>query len=408
MRRIRRFLQQEYLAFQKLSPGGRQLLMSTSLAGIAAPLSSAFSGAYLWRHLHSIPALVLWNVFFFLFLCVGFGLNGVLMRYRSLVRTYLIGCMLMGAVPFLLILIHPTHLAGVSLLGALFGTGGGFYWGSRNLFTLRNTVEGDRLYYSGLEGVIGTILGIAVPLLTGSVFLFAEHLGVVAIEIVYALFAFIGFIFMCFSGLRMHDLHEKDHASKHLFVSHPSRRWNRLRLLEVFHGFHGGLETVIPQIMVLLLLGNEGALGFVSSFSACVAFISTYAMGRLATTKHRPQLLTIWIAFELLASAIFAIAYSSWSVLMYSAIVSIVGSFRWTALASIMFDAVEQESGHASEHYALVYDREIWLNVGRVAGLAALVGFYALSPYWTIRCALVGGMLLQLVTYRLGSELSKG
>lgn len=402
-----RFLKREQLAYHKLSVGSRRLLISTLLADIAEPMSSAFSNAYLWRHLHSVPALVIWNALFFSFLSIGFGLNGWLMRRHTLSRTFLIGCATKGAVPFLLILVQPEKLFSVALLGALLGLGGGFYWGSRNLFTLRKTSEQDRLYYGGLESVVGTAIGIFVPFLVGSLFLFANNRHVAAIEITYAIFAFIGFLFLCLSGLSMQGEQEEHHAPRTLLIHDPSLRWKKLRLLEVVHGFHGGLEAVVPTVMILLLVGNEGALGFISSLSACIALVSTYTMGRLAKNHHRPHLLTIWIILELLGSLVFSLLYSSWSVLLYTAVVSLVASTRWVTLSSIMFDAVEQESGHASEHYAFIYDREIWLNVGRVLGLMTLLGAYVLSPYWTIRCALVGGMLLQFFTYRLSQELSK-
>lgn len=402
-----RFLKREQSAYQSLSAGGRRLLISTLLAGIAEPMSSAFSNAYLWRHLHSVPALVIWNTLFFVFLCVGFGLNGWLMRRYSLSRTFLIGCMIKGIVPFLLIIVRPEQLTSVAILGALLGLGGGFYWGSRNLFTLRKTSDRDRLYYGGLESVIGTAINIVIPFLVGSVFLFANETHLAAVEIVYAVFAFVGFLFLCLSGLSMQGEPEQDHAPRTLFIPKPSSRWNKLRLLEVVHGLHGGLETVIPTIMILLLVGNEGALGLISSLSACIALVSTYVVGRLAKKHHRANLLSIWIIVGLVGSLIFSIAYSSWSVLLYMGLVSVVGSTRWITLASIMYDAVDQESGHASEHYAFIYDREIWLNVGRVLALMLLLGLYALSPYWTIRLALVGGMLMQFFTYRLSRELSK-
>lgn len=329
------------------------------------------------------------------------------MRRYSLSQTFLIGCITKGAIPFLLILVRPEQLISVAVLGALLGLGGGFYWGSRHLFTLRKTTDRDRLYYGGLESVVGTATGIIIPLLAGSIFLLVSSRHFATIQITYALFAFVGFLFMCLSGINMQSEHEHDHAPRALFITKPSPRWKKLRLLEVVHGFHGGLEAVIPTVMILLLVGSEGALGIISSVCAGIALISTYTVGRIAKQHHRPNLLTIWIIIELTGSLIFSIIYSYWSVLLYMALVSLVMSIRWITLSSIMFDAIEHESGHVSNHYAFIYDREIWLNIGRVIGLAALFGAYTFSPYWTIRLALVAGISIQFFTYRLSRELSR-
>ncbi|MDA1038241.1 MAG: hypothetical protein O2877_00955, partial [bacterium] len=74
------------------------------------------------------------------------------------------------------------------------------------------------------------------------------------------------------------------------------------------------------------------------------------------------------------------------------------GSWRWASATAVMFETVEAEMNgdNGERRYAYITDRELFLNIGRVAAIAILVLFLSFAPSQTIRYGLLVTILFQI------------
>lgn len=404
---FRRYIMREWTHFQSLSYENRRLLLSYLLVGLSGPMTGVFVNAFLWRYTQDARSLMLYNGGFFLALPVGFYINGLLLRRASTVALYWLGCVLQGLVPFALIFGQVTELHWIGLLGLLFGFAAGLFWANRNLMTLTQTHTDERLYVGSLESVLGTLTSIVVPVLIGWFLVFGEAKGWYSIQRAYEIVGVGGVVILFFAGWCLRPLSIRPQIPRFFILSSASRRWNALRWLEYVHGVHGGTEIIIPTLMILSLIGEEGSLGLVQSLSAVCAAFAIYVVGRRARAHHRPHLLGVWIIVEVLASASFALLFSSFSVVLYTLLIALVAHTRWVTLMSITYDVIDgEERLHGQSRYASLFDRELFLNLGRVTGLLLFFGVFVFDEAVALRYTLLFTSLLQWLVFGVGKRLN--
>lgn len=408
MKYLRAFVAREYQQFLALSSESRCMLLSYVLVGLADPMISVFTNAFLWRSTHDPLALVVYNGGFFLALSLGFYLNGYLLRRFSVSQLYWVGCVLQGLVPFLVMIHRVDSLWLIALAGLLFGCAAGLFWSNRNLMTLTQTQTQDRLYFGGLESGLGTIVSIAMPTLIGWFLVWGETRRWYSVHQAYLVMGFAAVLILFAAGASLQACTCHPKIPSHLLLRKPSSRWRAMRWLEYIHGVHGGTEIVVPTLVVLTLLGEEASLGLVHSLSAISAALAIYTIGRVARSEHRPHLLGVWIVLEVLASVVFAWWFSATSVIVYTVLVALVANTRWVTLMSLTYDVIDDEERvHGLPKYVFLFDREVFLNLGRVTGLSLFVLLLLFDHEVALRYALVCTALLQGLVFGVARRLNR-
>lgn len=392
------WLKKEWNALDRLSPEGKRLLIAYLLTAVADPMLGVFTSAFLWQKAQGLTLAVLYSVMFFSLLSVGFAFNALLLKRFESRRLFWLGCLLQGLVPFLVIFLDASEPFIVAFLGAMMGLAGGIYWSNRNFLTLRMTKTGDRLYFGSLEFSSATLVAIAVPVLVGWLLVYGERQGLYSVSSGYRVMATIGILIMFFAGAVAQKVRAERIALPTLRLPALTKKWKALRKLEIVHGFHHGVETVVPTAIVLAFVGQEDSIGALQSLSAVLAAIAIYIAGSRENARTRSRLLVFWVVSSLVAAAAFGIWFSFVGVIVYFVISSLSGDFRWVSLMAVTFDLIEDESALAKSHdYPFILDREIFLNLGRVSGLLAFWGLSLIAPSFTLRFILLGAGLLQVV-----------
>lgn len=364
-----KFLKSEIAYFKKLNFQGHRLIISFSVSGLTDPIVFTFVNAFLYRNTESIELVAFFNLFLFLGLPPAFYLNGLLLRKYSAGRLYFFGCLAQGGLIFLLLTFASPSYQSVSLFGFLYGIALGFYWANRNFLTLRITDASNRIYFNSLESLAGTAIRIMVPILVGWFLVLGEHFGLYSISTAYQLLAVVTLVILISGGFLLKDLHFESVPSLRVLLPKPSPQWQKFRLFMFLTGFGGSAWFFIPVVIVLTLVGNEGALGTIESAAAVLSAFMVYYVSRKAETKDRLTLFIIWSTLILLGGFIFGIMFSVLGTILLFAFNALADPFGYVSTTSFAFDTIDREKEHhPSDHYAFVFDQELFLNIGRVTG----------------------------------------
>jgi len=309
-------------------------------------------------------------------------------------------------VPFLLVFTSADRALIVFCFGLLFGFATGVYWANRNFLTLKSIESEDRIYFTGLENVLAILSAIVIPLTIGWFLVLGEKTDWYSVDRAYQVMVLLALLLSLLVGWLPQRIRLQSPYLKHVRIQKMTAGWNTLRWLEFSHGLQHGVEGVLPILLVLTFVGAEGSLGTLQSLSAVLSAIIVYIVGKRAAQKHRVTILGVWIVGLILAASVFSITFSALGVIAYFTIVSLTDSFRWLSLTPMMYDVIdaEQEITH-EHHYSYIFDREIYLAIGRVL---SLVIFYFISQYdgaAALRYGLLIGGVIQLATYALARKI---
>ena len=403
--RFQKWLQSQRQSFQILSKAERKFLISYFIFGLAAPIAFTYMNTYLWRVNEDPTLLILYNAGFFLALWFGFQLNTFLLRYTRTSVLYTIGSVMQGVVPFLIVLLGGTVITYVFPLGLVLGLAGGLYWANRNYLVSKVTAGTHRFYFLSLESVADTVAGIIAPITIGWIIVFGEVHGFYTVDGAYRFVTVLSILMLVGAGLVVQSASiPKDPDPKTFLLRKPGKAWNRLRLLEVAHGFIHGIESVLPVIITLQFLGAEGTVGTIQTITALVATIILALLGRHLKHKHHLFILLFWLGGTLIGSALFATLFSAAGAVAYFAFNALTGTFRWASLSTILYEVIDQVTAHSKVHRVLyIMDREVFLNIGRLLGLLLIFALTTFSSSVGIRFGLlfiVGGQFALIIIAR--------
>lgn len=393
-----------------LSRDAKWLLAAYTLYAFGSPMVNTFSGTYVWRLFHSPTAVGTFVMLFCLGLPIGFLLNGILLRHIPLPRLFLLSCLAQGIVPFLLVLLPAPSLGLVWIIGAILGIASGLYWANRNYLTSRVTVNGFRFRFISLESTCTTLAGIIAPLLIGWTITLGEQRGFFSVQTGYQITTLIGFFLLGICGHLVSSITIPSPNVSRLRIHHGSDLWQQWRWLELVNGAVDGAGRIFPLFIILFFLGQEESVGTVQSISALLSAFMIYMAGKRVTAeKDHVRLLFFWAAMSIGGAIIFTSLYSPQGAIIFLAIHALVLSFRWGSFASIMYDLVEQEEkNHVGDNrYALLMDREAFLNFGRAFALAAFVIAYTFFPDPTMRFGLLAAGALKILLVTLTAHIEK-
>ncbi len=394
--RILQLLRREREYLQDLDPDQRRLLFATVLYGFGAPIISTFLNTYLWRQSADPVVLIAFNIASHIGLAMGFFLNGFALRHVRATRLFFLGCLLQGLGPVLLVLSGGVIAPLVLPVGFLLGSASGIYWGNRNLFTLNLTTGPKRFKYLSVESSFALTASILSPVIIGWFLVAGERMGWYSIQSAYGITAVFGLGLLLFAGIAARKITHIPPAVTHIFITHPTPAWKRIRGLEFLSGLVNGFELILPIMMLLLFLNGEQSIGLVQSIATILSVVGMYSIGRYVRLKDHVKILGVWTLLSFLGKTFFAFWFSAIGALLFHAINGLTASFRWTSLAAILYETIDEEKeAGASKRYAYLTDRECFLDLGRVVGLVIFLGLYLADSYSALRYGFLFTILFQ-------------
>lgn len=385
-----------------LSAQARNLLLVFLFVGLANPLVGTFIGVFLWRQGRGLFLLMAYMLAHYACLPAGFFLSYRLLGRFTHRTLFAIGMVVTGVVPFGLVFLPGFSSEVVIGFGVLYGLASGFLWSTRNYLTLNATTKTNRLSFSAMEGVFGTVSGILVPFVTGWILEIGPRLGWFSLDVGYRWMGFIGLMLLAIAGYLVHDKKEPRPLQPTLGISLRTRQWQTLRALDFTQGLMQGLGSVLSLAFVVSFLGTEGAIGTVGSIGAFVSAMVLVGLGRRLSHERRLPVLAVPIVIDILIAILVLLLKAPYGIIFY--LVATPGTLvlRWWVTGATMYHAIEvEERCTASSREGLLMDREWILNVGRVVGLLIFLCVYLVIPRISIMIAPLVIASIQIGLYPL-------
>ena len=126
--------------FDNLGDVVKHLLYSYGLYLISYPIIGIFINAYFWRQTEDITLIAAYNLGFFIFLPLGFYVNGLLLKRIKITKLYLVGLIISTISTVAVIFFSGNNLWYFLAYGAIFGFGSGIYWANRNFLGFQEKI----------------------------------------------------------------------------------------------------------------------------------------------------------------------------------------------------------------------------------------------------------------------------
>jgi YQGE family putative transporter len=374
----------------------RILIMTNLVYALVLPVIDIFVAAYVMRSSNDPVKVVIYQLTIYTGIPLTFLLNGFLLKHFNIRKLYAAGMMLSGVSMMIMMSLKELDLVGIGFAGITMGLSFGFYWANRDYLALAITNDNNRNYYYGLETFFYTIIAVIIPVSIGWFIESGGGDGQIhrAYLIITGLVFFITVIasIVCFRGTFKNPAQKK----YIFFKFHPL--WYKLLSLALLKGLAQGFLVTAPAMLIMLLLGKEGALGTAQSIGAIIAAVIMYVLGRLSKPSDRIKIFAAGLLLFAGGAVLNGILFNQTGVAIFILLLLIAKPLMDLAYFPIQFKVIDIVSKIEQRgEFAYILNHEAGLYAGRFIGAGTfLVLAYAISTEIALRYAIIIIAVLQL------------
>ena len=404
-------LTNEYNVFKQYPRNMRILLITNMLYAWVLPIVEIFVGAYIMRNCGKPSYVAMYQLAMYAGIVFTSVLNGWLLIHFKVAHLYCAGILMSSVSMVGMMMLSNLGMSDLLLIGFIMGAASGFFWTNRYLITLNSTDDNNRNYFFGLESLGFTIGNIAVPLIVGALIAYLSDKMIFGFTIevnmtyrIVTVMATIISIIACANILR--GSYENPKSSKFLYFKFDSL-WNRMFLLAGLKGMVQGFLVTAPAILVMKLVGDEGALGLIQSISGGLTAIIVYILGRVTKPKHRIFVFSSGILIFLVGTLFNCFLFSATGAIIFILCKVVFQPLHDLAYFPIMMrviDVVSRKEGR--NEYTYILSHEIGLFFGRAFGLLVFLALcFGVSEIFALKYALPIVGLLQMLSIPLAKNI---
>ncbi len=373
--------------------GMRVLLLTNLIYALVMPIVELFVGAYIMRNSSDISLVVIFQLAVYTGIPLTFMINGYLLNHVKIAWLYSLGMLLSGVSMYAMMSLDQLNTLGVFFAGLIMGLSYGFFWANRDFLALNTTHDGNRNYYYGLETFFYTMTGIVVPLAAGAFIASTEKnawfsgnvnvayycltVGVIALSIIASVLVHRGQF-------------QNPKKAPFLFINFD-RLWNKMLGLSALKGVAQGYIVTAPTMLVMSLVGKEGALGLIQGIAAFLSAILLYVLGRTTGPKHRLMIYGIGCSLFVVGAFFNAGLYSALGVILFMLCLLFARPLLDIAYFPIQLKVIDVIAAKEKRNeFAYIFNHELGLYLGRLfgCGLFIVLARYV-SEYAALRYALL-------------------
>ncbi len=391
----------------RLSANSKRVLISFIIFGISMPITSLFTGTFLWRETNDIGLIAIYGISQYITTFIVFVLNSFLLKHVNIKLLFSAGMILFGIANFLLMFNERFSVAIVVLFSIAIGASAGLMWANRNLIHLNATNKSNRDYFNGLLSVCDTLSLILVPLLAGILIVYTQSLNFADYKSAYILLGAFVFLVMFLSSIFILGAELTNPTTKFVFIRKASRIWWYTRLLTFFGSMMYSILYLISGVIVLLYAGDEDTLGLLQSVSAFFGAMALYLIVRKISKKDRTKMLLLRALFVCIGAIIFLLDFGFFGVAAVFLVIAISQPFWTTAIFGIWHESIEDEAAETGINtYNYFIDLEFWINLGRISSLVIILIVVQSAPtaaaiISAVLAIIFSQVMLALVTFLL-------
>lgn len=405
-------LAHEYRHFLSYPRDMRILLLTNLIYAFVLPVIDVFVGAYVMRNSQDVKMVVIYQLAVYTGIPFTFLINGYLLQHINIKRLYSAGMLLSGISMAVMMALGKLDIVGVGVAGLLMGMSFGLFWANRDFLALSTTNDSNRNYYYGVETFFYTNTYVIVPMAIGW---FIEGTGVqgwfggdrnTAYQIVTA----IVFLLTIFSSILVHRGRFENPPKSDFVFFRYHWLWNRMQLLAILKGLAQGYIVTAPAMLVMRLVGQEGALGTIQAVGGILSAFLLYLIGRTTKPEHRLVIFTIGLMLFALGGLANALLFNAAGVLVFMACLLLSRPLHDIAYFPIQMRVIDTVSAIEKRNkFAYIFNQEFGFFIGRFAGcgLFILLADYV-SDTFALRYALLIIGIVQLLSIAVANGILRG
>lgn len=389
-------LKKEVAHFNAQPHNFRILMLTNMVYAFVLPVIDIFVAAYIMRNSNDPTKVVIYQLTIYTGIPLTFLLNGFLLKHINIRKLYSAGMMLSAVSMVVMMSLRELTLGGIGTAGIIMGMSFGFYWANRDYLALAITNDDNRNYYYGLETFFYTIIAVVVPVAIG--WFIEVQGGPSGAQRAYMIITGVVFVItiiasvVCFRGTFANPARQR----YIYFKFHPL--WYRLLFLALLKGLAQGFLVTAPAMLIMRLLGKEGALGTAQSIGAIIAAFIMYILGRLTKPSDRIRIFAGGLILFALAALANGILFNELGVILFMLFLLIAKPLMDLAYFPIQFQVIDVLSKIENRgEFAYILNHEAGLYVGRFLGAATfLLLAYGYSVEIALRYAIIIIAVIQL------------
>lgn len=403
---------QEYTYFKQQIPNMKILLLTNMIYAFVLPVVEIFVGAYVMRSTSDPVMVAYYQLMMYIGIVATSFINGFLLKKIPVKILYAAGILVSGISMFVMMIIQSLGVAELGIAGFLMGAASGFFWTNRYLLSLNNTTDDNRNYFFGLESFFFTIASIGVPLVIGA---FLSQIDgkemfsiIININRAYQIVTGMVVILTVIACIVLWKGKFENPKEKNFLHFRFGSLWRKMLVLASLKGIVQGFLVTAPAILVLKLVGDEGALGLIQSIGGTLTAILVYTLGRVARPADRLKIFAFGLLIFFIGTLFNSILFSAMGVIIFVLCKVIFQPLFDLAYFPIMMRTIDVVAGiEKRNEYTYILSHEFGLFIGRATGLILFILLaYGISTDFALKYALiiVGG--LQLLAYPLSKNIT--
>ncbi len=402
----------EYRHFLRYPRDMRILLITNLLYALVLPVIDIFVAAYVMRNSQDPKLVVTYQLAVYTGIPFTFFLNGFLLQHVQIKRLYSAGMMLSGVAMAIMMSLGKLSLAGIGVAGVLMGMAFGLFWANRDFLALSSTSDATRNYYYGLETFFYTNTYIVVPAIIGWLIASTGKYGWFGGDriIAYQIVTGIVFLLTVMASVICHRGSFPNPPRSNFVFFRYHWLWNRMQLLAILKGLMQGYIVTAPAMLIMKLVGEEGALGTIQAVGGVISALLLYVIGRTTQPRHRMAIFTLGLSLFVLGGFFNALLFSATGVILFMVCLLLARPLHDIAYFPIQLQTIETVSAiEGRNQFAYIFNQEFGFYVGRFAGCGLFILLAnKVSDVFALRYALLIVAVVQLLSVIAARRVLKG
>src|SRR5262249_9466726 len=142
----------------------------------------------------------------------------------------------------------------------------------------------------------------------------------------------------------------------------------------ILKGMAQGYIVTAPAMLVMRLVGQEGALGTLQAIGGIFSAFLLYCIGRVTTPSHRIAILSVGLTLFALGGLANAVLFNTAGVLLFMMCLLLARPLHDIAYFPIQMQVIDIVSGieHRNK-FAYIFNQEFGFFVGRLTGCGLFI-----------------------------------
>ena len=320
----------------------------------------------------SIVDLSVYYIFSHILLAIGSFIVGSLVKNKFRIGMFRIGVILNFFYIMSIIILREKIIEHLGLISILYGISSSAYWFPYNLFVINKIDNNERTEYTVKSKIVSSIIGIACPILLGSIITVANY------ELTAIIILFISLIQIILSFLLTPEKENnlpKFNLKKAWQKLKNNEQIRRMSIVEFFIGMNvsdGALE-VLMTILIFNSFKTDMNLGIITSITTILSILFVHAYGKIYKNRDDKKIILISSILPVVSVLILLVWRNNITIILYNLCYAI-----FTALLTLtreirlfnLSDSYIVNKDIQCEYFSM---REGILNCGRIFGYSILL-----------------------------------